>query len=650
MLNFKEWSKIAGDEKTSTLQHNKGHVMTIAHDSLPKIQMEQLKRLKMAEGGHVKGVHTSDAKKDDEINSGTSRVGVYSKASKEYQSPVAKKFWKDSAIEQHKKVIGEMKEMGGKDRKYLAEGTPDNTLKAGDEYSDQSPPGSPENTASSPDQVSHDTHITINAAPAPSGTGPNQPQVGISSANPAASVPVPATNPTMEHPGAASNDPYSSVARGVVNANAQQQEAIQQQVPISQAASQMAQPIEGQYIDTRQKIAQMDADNLADVKKHTSDFASYLKANPIRSNAYLEDMGAGQKTATAIGLLLGGFGQGLVGGPNPAMDFLNRQIDRNIASQKDNAGQQKTIWGAYNDLYQNENAATALAKVSANDMLTHQAQLAAAKLGTPQAQQAANALASQKQLENTKNLLDAAAYLTAKDIKGAQSAPKPNQANPNNSVPHGGSAPVKKGTGPDASGVYKIQPILNPNAPAILDNQTKRAKSGDPAAAAQLDRLQSQYNKAKQADEVLSRMPDIYRSLISNATPGGWVGRNNPLTGLGPALATIPVLGPAAAGVVAGAGNLAGEGVTGARRLFGKENGNEFSKERQYEGSKNQLGDMLRTIFPGISMDEYNRKLSSITPDRSDTTQDITHKMKIFEDLVKTSNEFGILHDKGMAK
>jgi hypothetical protein len=76
-----------------------------------------------------------------------------------------------------------------------------------------------------------------------------------------------------------------------------------------------------------------------------------MNNHPINENHYMENQGAGQKVANALGLILGGFKQGLVGGSNPAMDFINSQIDRDINAQKARADQQNTIYGAYKNLY-----------------------------------------------------------------------------------------------------------------------------------------------------------------------------------------------------------------------------------------------------------------------------------------------------------
>lgn len=53
----------------------------------------------------------------------------------------------------------------------------------------------------------------------------------------------------------------------------------------------------------------------------------------INPNQYIQNMGTGQKTLTALGLVLSGMGAGLTGQPNMAQEMLQKNIDRDIAAQ-----------------------------------------------------------------------------------------------------------------------------------------------------------------------------------------------------------------------------------------------------------------------------------------------------------------------------
>jgi hypothetical protein len=53
MFDLSKFQKTAEDKDTTTLKHEDGHEMRIMHAMIPKIQREQLKRLKMSEGGEA---------------------------------------------------------------------------------------------------------------------------------------------------------------------------------------------------------------------------------------------------------------------------------------------------------------------------------------------------------------------------------------------------------------------------------------------------------------------------------------------------------------------------------------------------------------------------------------------------------------------
>lgn len=126
--------------------------------------------------------------------------------------------------------------------------------------------------------------------------------------------------------------------------------------------------------------------NAKEIQGHTNDFAQYAKQNPIRANAYQEDMSTPKKVTNAVGMLLAGFG----GAGKPAMDFLNKQIDRNVAAQQQNFTNQGTVWHAYESLYHDKNIATNMAKATGAEMLANQISQTADRYGTQQAQAAKN--------------------------------------------------------------------------------------------------------------------------------------------------------------------------------------------------------------------------------------------------------------------
>lgn len=108
-------------------------------------------------------------------------------------------------------------------------------------------------------------------------------------------------------------------------------------------------------------------------QKSDGDFADYVRKNPINNNRYWENLDTGSKIQTGVALFLGGLGQGLVGGENPAIQFLQKAIDRDIEKQKADHSDQMNLWkmnrlNSDNDMeatLKTNNQALILAKIEA---------------------------------------------------------------------------------------------------------------------------------------------------------------------------------------------------------------------------------------------------------------------------------------------
>lgn len=110
-----------------------------------------------------------------------------------------------------------------------------------------------------------------------------------------------------------------------------------------------------------------------------------IKTGHINPNSYMQNMQTPQKVATAIGLFLGGWGSAYTHQGNPAMEFLNKQIDRDIESQKANMENKKTLLGAYYDQTKNMYAAENMARATQLSIYANQFQDAALNAATPMA-------------------------------------------------------------------------------------------------------------------------------------------------------------------------------------------------------------------------------------------------------------------------
>lgn len=204
----------------------------------------------------------------------------------------------------------------------------------------------------------------------------------------------------------------------------------QQKLGAQQAAEVQAQTAQGNIpiAEQAQKNADINKESLQksldDVTQYTNDFKDHMRSMYINPSAYGQSQTDAQKQQTAIGLFLGGLGGG--GTSNVALDFLNKNIERNIDAQKANQETEKNIYGAYQQLYNNDNVTAALTKVSMNDKLLADAQLVAAKLGTTQAQAQYNLLAGKVEADSTDQRMKAAAILNAGGLPKSGAAPNQN--------------------------------------------------------------------------------------------------------------------------------------------------------------------------------------------------------------------------------
>lgn len=108
-----------------------------------------------------------------------------------------------------------------------------------------------------------------------------------------------------------------------------------------------------------------------------------MKNFHINPNDYVEHMSTPQKVTTAIGLVLGGLGGALTGQENPALKFLNSQIERNIDSQKANFGKQKTLLEAAYHQFGNMRDAQDFNRLVENQKMSNDFQKSAAAAQDP---------------------------------------------------------------------------------------------------------------------------------------------------------------------------------------------------------------------------------------------------------------------------
>jgi hypothetical protein len=132
-------------------------------------------------------------------------------------------------------------------------------------------------------------------------------------------------------------------------------------------------------------------------QKKDQEFEKAFADNKVDPNRIWHNMSTGSKVSASIGLILGGIGAGLSGGPNTALQMMNNAIDRDIEAQKNDQGKAMTLWKMNREAVGNDMQATLMTQ---NQLLT------AAKFKISQAQATTTNALAQQQLAQAKLGID----------------------------------------------------------------------------------------------------------------------------------------------------------------------------------------------------------------------------------------------------
>lgn len=129
-----------------------------------------------------------------------------------------------------------------------------------------------------------------------------------------------------------------------------------------------------------------DKDNFDKLEVERQKFATDVANHTIDPNKYVGDMSTGGKFATAIGLILGGIGGGLTHQENPALKFLNNQIENDMKAQEANLGKSKNLLSMNMERFRDLNLARTQSRIDLATMAEVQMKQAKAKSSDPMAQ------------------------------------------------------------------------------------------------------------------------------------------------------------------------------------------------------------------------------------------------------------------------
>lgn len=139
--------------------------------------------------------------------------------------------------------------------------------------------------------------------------------------------------------------------------------------------------------------------DIAEASQERDHFIQDLKDAHIDPNHLWASKSTASKISTGIGLILGGIGGGLTGQENPALKFLNQNIDRDVDAQRAELGKKNNLLAANLQKFGNIRDAMAMTRINLKDSALLEMQKTAAKLGGDAAkarfQQAAGLLQTQ---------------------------------------------------------------------------------------------------------------------------------------------------------------------------------------------------------------------------------------------------------------
>lgn len=474
-LNMSKMKKISGTKFSSTFKHDDGHTITVSHAKLPAIQRKQLESMPMyfADGGEVP---SKELKPENSLNQYVPEEGIVGGTIKDgsdqerfhfgkftFDVEKARKFSKlepNGEVPTSQLWIDKIKidpehavKSASKNPVFIAQvHTPDGlkpllidgnhrmyrAIKEGHKTIEAHIFSPEESTALMTDKYEKPSFINNEglhhyakggavqklaegdpsvqqiSPPAPTSIYQQQPVAPLQTQVPIQNA---QANPPILNPNSTANVPQA--VQNIANLAPQQQ-------AVDVAAGKSKAIEEDAYARQRAVIAQKDQQHIDDMKQHTDEFSTWMKANPIDPNHW-ENSRAFGKVGAAMSLFLGGFASGL--GNTGPLNFINDQINRDIDSQKATTEQRKSIFDAYNKLYDNQNIASNLTKVSMNDLYTHRMNQIADQQGTLQAKINAQMFQNMKAMESAQALREASydpdiesAYNHSQQVTGKQPA------------------------------------------------------------------------------------------------------------------------------------------------------------------------------------------------------------------------------------
>lgn len=150
--------------------------------------------------------------------------------------------------------------------------------------------------------------------------------------------------PQVPQPGQPDPYGYGSYYRSLTEGLQEQQAGISDEARYTAMQAQALSNLAEEKAKKEAAFQGLAGKNLTEYNKVYDNWTKAIADQKLDANRYLGHMSTSNKIANALGLIIGGVGAGE--GPNPVMDFINKQIDRDIDMQKAQLGQKQTLLDA----------------------------------------------------------------------------------------------------------------------------------------------------------------------------------------------------------------------------------------------------------------------------------------------------------------
>jgi hypothetical protein len=351
---MKSWKLVHKDAKKATLRHSNGHEMTLAIKALHPGNQAELNKLPLYKGGEAK---QSNPKLEESKK--TIQQQLPGKATSGQMGPYGREL-----VHPHDPKMmakgGELEIEPVKDPNAL-DIEPVHTSVSSNGKPLEVEPVKRQHYADGTDDVQSMPINTAAQAPMPAGmASPNTIAESDDAPLPTAPSPATQTSPPSDQMPSPQNAQLQE-AQDVQGGVGQQLSGIKGEAEAQGALGKAEAPIYSQNAQTQTDIFKHIQDSTLQHNAEIQGVIDDIKANHIDPNRYMSSLNTGQRISTGIGLILGGMGSGITGGPNPALDFLNKQIDRDIEGQKAEMGKKENLVSLYSKMMGNDRDGAAMA-------------------------------------------------------------------------------------------------------------------------------------------------------------------------------------------------------------------------------------------------------------------------------------------------